>query len=790
MATHYEFKEELGRGAMGVVHRAYDPNLKRDVAIKVLKERPGPTSLARFLQEGQVAARVRHPNVLSVHDLVVPERGSPYLVTDYAPGGSLRDLIKRRGLLDPHELRELLRGILSGVAALHAVGVVHRDLKPENILFDAAGTPLIADLGLARALDRETRYTQSGVLTGTPSYMAPEQLDGRSLGPATDVYAVGVILYELLTGRLPFRANTLIEQIRMLLEVKPPSPSSFIATVDPGLAAICLRCLEKDPGARFADAAALEEALRGWTPGGPRSTRAPLLLAILVIALGTVAGATAALLPGSSPAPPSPSALDSTPVSRSASAAPTPEAFAWVLDRESFDTGRVPVLVNRAWALGLQPEGLRLRSNREAGPELYLPFELIGGKLRVRAKLRINYLTKGTALYLRIVPGGPSAQREQTFSPAQGDHDRLPFFEAAISAQRVKWSRSKKRSQGRLSRIEVPPAGPYEVTLELEFGEGGASLGVNGGPAQRLPFQLEGERFCLELTPTRIGRDIPLPRTRRTTLLLPGYGDVLLRELALTAEGERLRGRKPERDWEVLGKAGRECLRGTSAAAILEDLSSLRLSASGTLRNEANFFRGVLASREGDTEGAKIAFQSLLAVNALREESAGRGRLRLMQDFVAGLDPAARLAMAKAYGSEYRVNPAPAHLLKSARLFHAIDEQGLARQAGHVTSPAEALLLFLLAQDAGVEVGPTLLGTAWLFHGEPELALELLDGPAESGDAVALFWGGAAAYFTRDLAKARRYWAKLSTEHPLYGVRNSDPWKGRWLEVEDYAGRR
>ena len=268
----YELLGELGRGGMGVVYRALDPGLGREVALKVLPlGEADEDDLERFRREGAAGAAVQHPNVLPVHELAEAE-GYALLAMDLAGGGSLRDLLRREGRLPGQQVADYGVQIAEGLAALHAQGILHRDLKPENVLFAEDGRPLLADFGLAKLLDRETRLTQTGVAMGSPHAMAPEQARGEvsRICPATDVYGVGVILYEALTGELPIRGRSVLELLDAITRVPPRRPRELVPELDPELEAIVLRCLAKEPGERYPDAASLAAALRAWS-GGARA---------------------------------------------------------------------------------------------------------------------------------------------------------------------------------------------------------------------------------------------------------------------------------------------------------------------------------------------------------------------------------------------------------------------------------------------------------------------------------------------------------------------------------------
>ncbi|HZY90350.1 MAG TPA: serine/threonine-protein kinase, partial [Gemmataceae bacterium] len=259
----------LGRGGMGVVYRARHRALNRPVAAKMLLAGAyaGPRELARFRQEAEAVAGLRHPNIVQVYDAGDVE-GRPFFTMELVEGGSLARQLA--GTPQPVRRAAELVAILAGaVQFAHQSGIVHRDLKPANILLTAEGTPKISDFGLARRLDGGGGLTQSGTPVGTPSYMAPEQARGqtRSIGPAVDVYALGAILYELLTGRPPFRAETAAETVLQVVYQEPLPPARLNARVPRDLETICLKCLHKEPQRRYATAAALAEDLHCFLRG-------------------------------------------------------------------------------------------------------------------------------------------------------------------------------------------------------------------------------------------------------------------------------------------------------------------------------------------------------------------------------------------------------------------------------------------------------------------------------------------------------------------------------------------
>jgi serine/threonine-protein kinase len=295
----YRLDEEVGRGGMGVVYRAWDTQLNRTVAVKTIRTpaRATPEALARFRSEAVAVARLQHPNIVQVFETGEHD-GQPYAVLEYVPGGSLAQLLTGRPLA-PAVAAALVETLARAVHYAHQRGVIHRDLKPANILLSGLGdrdsgfkddvrggrssspnpdpripnpVPKITDFGLAKVLDDGgAALTETGAVLGTPTYMAPEQAHGRvgEVGPAADVYALGVLLYELITGRPPFCGVTKLDTLRQVTNDPPTPPRQLAADCPRDLETVCLRCLEKDPVRRYASAEVLADELRRFLDGKP-----------------------------------------------------------------------------------------------------------------------------------------------------------------------------------------------------------------------------------------------------------------------------------------------------------------------------------------------------------------------------------------------------------------------------------------------------------------------------------------------------------------------------------------
>ena len=256
----YEVQDFIGQGAMGLVYRAYHVQLQRTGAVKVLQGiAPDPDSTARFRHEAQAIAQMRHPNIVNVYDFGEHD-GVPYMIIEYVPSGSLATRLGN-GPLDNATALKYLRGIAAGLDHAHGLGIVHRDVKPANVLLEKDDTPVLADFGLAKLLQGSSLKSMTGVTTGTPAYMAPEQVTGSKVGPAADRYALATIAYEMLTGVIPFDGEGLMELLYAHVHREPTPPSARNPSLGPRVDAVIMRGLAKDPAARWESCTAMVDAL-------------------------------------------------------------------------------------------------------------------------------------------------------------------------------------------------------------------------------------------------------------------------------------------------------------------------------------------------------------------------------------------------------------------------------------------------------------------------------------------------------------------------------------------------
>src|SRR6266446_4425748 len=267
----YELLKEIGRGGQGVVYRARQKSLNRTVALKVIGVGHWATEahLRRFRLEAEAAASLNHPFIVPIHE--IRERGGYcYFSMNLIEGGQLDEVAKRQAI-SIRRAAELIAKLARTVHYAHEHGILHRDIKPGNVLLDKEGEPHLTDFGLARLVETESTITRTMEVLGTPSYMAPEQAVGNdaAITSATDVYGLGAVLYQLLTGHPPFAGGTTYETVRLVLDSEPRQPRLWNRKIDRDLATICLKCLDKDPQRRYSSALALAEDLERWLKHEP-----------------------------------------------------------------------------------------------------------------------------------------------------------------------------------------------------------------------------------------------------------------------------------------------------------------------------------------------------------------------------------------------------------------------------------------------------------------------------------------------------------------------------------------
>ncbi|MDP2993754.1 MAG: protein kinase [Anaerolineales bacterium] len=296
----YQLLEPLGKGGMAVVYRARDLMLERLVAVKVLREdySGDPAFQERFRQEAKAAANLSHPNIVTMHDFGL-DNGQLFLVMEYVPGTDLKTLIKQRGRFSPEEALPLLIQACAGIGYAHRAGLVHCDVKPQNMLVTPDMRLKVADFGIARALSTIHPDEQNDVVWGSPQYFAPEQASGAAPAPASDVYSLGIIMYEMLTGSLPFQATTATVLARLHVEEEPPLLSEMIPDISPTLEQILTKVLSKEPSQRYRTADQLGRVLLNF--GNARS--APALALTPEAAPVAITAPSAKAEPAPAPAP-------------------------------------------------------------------------------------------------------------------------------------------------------------------------------------------------------------------------------------------------------------------------------------------------------------------------------------------------------------------------------------------------------------------------------------------------------------------------------------------------------
>src|SRR5437868_9550951 len=269
IADRYELEELVGSGGMSTVFRARDQQLGRRVAIKILHERYGddPEYVERFRREARAVARLSHPNIVTVIDRGADD-GRQYIVFEHVDGENLKELVVRSGRLPVRRALELALAVADGLAFAHDHGLVHRDVKPQNVLLSREGEVKVTDFGIARSLHMDHGVTQTGTVLGTGEYLAPEQASGKPVSPATDVYSLGVVLWELLAGEVPFKGDNFVAVALRHVNEPVPHLRDVRPDVSPRLAAAVERALAKDPASRFPSMGALAKELRACLAEG------------------------------------------------------------------------------------------------------------------------------------------------------------------------------------------------------------------------------------------------------------------------------------------------------------------------------------------------------------------------------------------------------------------------------------------------------------------------------------------------------------------------------------------
>jgi len=278
LSERYHLTRKLGSGGMADVFLATDFNLQREVAVKVMRDEliSNPAFLASFLQEARAAANLSHPNIVTIHDYG-HDHGRYFIVMEYVQGTDLKTVIRRQGLLPIDQSLDLMTQICAGVGYAHRAGLVHCDLKPHNILVSSDGGVKITDFGISRALASIQPEEQTDMVWGSPQYFAPEQAAGGAPSPASDVYSLGVILFELTTGRLPFNGSQSKQLAEQHIHQTPPAPRSLNPNLPASLETILLKLLAKEPSARYRTADQLGRVLRNLMVSQPTSHRFPAL---------------------------------------------------------------------------------------------------------------------------------------------------------------------------------------------------------------------------------------------------------------------------------------------------------------------------------------------------------------------------------------------------------------------------------------------------------------------------------------------------------------------------------
>jgi serine/threonine protein kinase len=514
----FEVLGELGRGGMGAVYRARDPQLDRELALKVLLN--GAVD-PRFAQEAKACAALQHPGIVTVYEHGAAN-GRPYLAMELVQGESLHERLRRDGPLPEEEAIALTIQLCEAIGYAHGRGVIHRDLKPHNVLLTRDGEVKVTDFGLGKVEDQTVSLTKTGQIMGTPAYMPPEQAEGdkAAVGPPSDLYSLGATLYAMLTGRPPFEAATPLNVIFAVLKTPPQPPSAHRPGLSKALDRVCLRCLAKSPADRYPDAAALAEDLRRslGSQTASASPRVGAWIAGAIVAAGSlVAGALVLRGPSASPSTPAPTVSrrparspettpetpPDSPAARSPDSRPSQQRFLYApIHFNDWELGRLP---RRRSLNPLRPEAWTIERRGDTDRALFfhgddppnngfqdhLQLNIVARALEFEVRLDSWYgdiylwpvfnskLARG--YQVRLLPNAGDGGTEGIYV-YRGDDPSTPEYDArAPSLTLNTWHRVRMRydKAKRLLNVEVDDR-PWIVDRELPPGfEGVTAIGFH-----------------------------------------------------------------------------------------------------------------------------------------------------------------------------------------------------------------------------------------------------------------------------------------------------------------------
>lgn len=736
---------------MGEVYRVRELATGRILALKLVTGHLEPARQERFRREGELTARLDHPGIVRVIGSGALG-GRPYLTYELIEGAQGLDAAASK--LSPKDGLALLRDAALALGAAHAAGVVHRDVKPENLLVDAGGRVRVADFGLALAGDSE-RLTKTGGFVGTPSYLAPEQISGGELGPAVDVWALGVVLFELTAGELPFTGTSLIELMAAICRESPP------ALADAGLDRIARAALAKEPSARPADGAAfaalLEAYLQGEQAPRARDPRRWLLagLLVLVALIGAVLVRLKSLedvaAPGASDSPrANASRLNGTPRPSASEVRPASSpALLRIESKESLADAEA-VELYRARLSAWTPAGLDLSGHDHEGASLLAPFTYRGGAFSLRCTWRI------------FRQGGDSSLS-------------LTLFRTDVPSPLVRLRVVTRAQEGRLLRLNLAARGEPNFQDELQLSpwreeSEEVALTLRFEPPQTLVWGIPGQerKARLRIAPSEYVLNIGATfRPEESPRVGGGYEASLRAALSfLEVEGDPAEFVfAPRSDaYARLRQLGRRSLadpEGTLAA--LESFGRDEVGTGPGL--EALLLRAVLVARLRPREGVDEIEGILTSIYRVSEgertefSSVERPYKRVFDNNLWLASDAYALGGARAHLAFFRIDPEVWIEQSGGRewLFPPLAPERLARIQGDLIS-------LIALHGAGQEVDGVHFGIAWILMGGLERGLEILRPMADAGYPVAAIWAGYAAFHTHDFVRARRYWGPLGAQ--------------------------